>query len=201
MIHISTTNSKLGLIPSVSLLPILTCRHGCPCSNDCYARKGRYRFQNVKSKMRDNYLLYMNNPIGYFAQIKNFICGGIVSYSYFRWHAAGDIVDTKYLKRMASLANDLPSTKFLCFTKKFELVNDYVSENGSLPANLIVVFSAWGKDFQIQNPHNFPVAHVRFKDLETEEIPDEAIECSGSCTTCLKCWNIQHGQHVVFNKH
>lgn len=200
-VKISTTNSKLGLIPSVNLTPILTCRKNCPCSKDCYATKGRFRFQNVKQSMLNNYEEYVKNPISYFEQIKQAINNGMVSYAYFRWHAAGDIVDEQYFEKMVECAKDLPNTSFLAFTKKFEIVNKYIEQGGIIPTNLNIVFSAWGDHFKINNPYDFPVAHVRFHTEENNSIPANALECSGDCTNCLQCWNIKKGQAVVFNKH
>lgn len=201
-VKISTTNSKLGLIPSVNLPPILSCRDKCPCANDCYARKGRYRFKNVQESLLNNLQIYKNNPAQYFKEIHDSIDTGIVVYSYFRWHAAGDIVDKEYFNGMVKLACELKSTSFLAFTKKFEIVNNFLNYGNSLPENLHIVYSAWGKDFVFDNPYEFPVAYVRFKDsLLNGNIPADAVECSGDCTNCLLCWHITKGQSVVFNKH
>ncbi len=200
-VKISTTNSKLGLIPSVNLTPIVTCRKNCPCAKDCYARKGNFRFQNVKDSLAHNLQEYVENPTQYFADIKHAINNGMVSYSYFRWHAAGDFVDEAYFAGVVKVALDLPNTSFLAFTKKFELVNEYLQNGGVIPKNLHIVFSAWGDEFHIENPYNFPVAYVRFHDSENKSIPETAVECSGDCTNCLQCWNIRNGESVVFNKH
>ena len=200
-VKISTTNSKLGLIPSVNLPPIESCRKDCPCSGDCYALKGRYRFKNVKETHKRNLQAYLDDPKQYFDDIYRAINNGIIVYSYFRWHASGDIVDKNYLIGMFDLARRLPTTSFLAFTKKFELVNEYVATN-DIPANLNIVFSAWDKDFKLDNPHNFPVAYIKFPDEERNTaIPLDAIECSGDCTHCLRCWDICRGQSVVFHKH
>lgn len=202
-VKISTTNSKLGIIPSVNLPPVITCRKNCPCSKGCYALRGRYLFSNVKERHIHNYEAYMTNPAAYFEDIKKFINNGLVSYSYFRWHASGDIVDRQYFAGMVDVAKSLPRTSFLVFTKKFEIVNNYMSLNkGEIPTNLHVVFSAWGDDFRIVNPYKFPVAHVRFKDqTKNKNIPSTAVECSGNCQTCLQCWGITRGESVVFNQH
>jgi hypothetical protein len=201
-VHISKTNSKLGVIPSVNLPPIVTCRAGCPCSKHCYATKGRFRFSNVISAMNNNYAEYIENPSQYFYEIQNAINNGMVSYSYFRWHASGDIVDALYFRGMVEVSNRLPNTSFLAFTKKFEIVNQYISNGGVIPDNLHIVFSSWGTSLNVDNPHNFPVAYVRFSDEnENATIPENAEECLGNCQECLKCWHIKSGQSVVFNLH
>lgn len=201
-VKISKTNTKLGIIPSVNLPPVTTCRPNCPCSQDCYAMRGRFRFHNVRENMKNNFLYYIRDADGYFNDIKTAINNGVISYSYFRWHASGDIVDEMYFERMVKLANELPATSFLIFTKKFEIVNEYIGNGGQIPQNLHIVFSAWGNKLTIDNPYHFPVAHVKFDDLETDSgIPVNAIECSGHCENCLQCWRLENGQAVFFHKH
>lgn len=201
-VKISKTNSKLGVIPSINLPPIVTCRPNCPCSKDCYATKGRFRFPNVKDNMNHNYAAYLANPDEYFDDICKSINDGMVSYSYFRWHASGDIIDERYFKGMVEVAKKLPHTSFLAFTKKYEIVNDYIRKYGEVPPNLHIVLSAWGASFRLDNRYSLPVAHVRFANPEEDStIPEAAIECSGNCQTCLRCWNIKSGQSVVFNQH
>lgn len=200
-VKISKRNSKLGVIPSVNLPPILTCRPRCPCARDCYATKGHFRFKNVRDNLESNYRLYLDDPRTYFTEIKHAINDGLVSYSYFRWHAAGDFVDKPYFEGVVKVAEELPRTSFLAFTKKFELVNEYIATGGYIPDNLHIVFSAWGDDFQVDNPYHFPVAYVRFESSENKSIPETAVECSGDCTSCLRCWNIKSGESVVFDKH
>lgn len=201
-VKISKTNSKLGIIPSVNIPPVLTCRCDAPCTKDCYALKGRFRFPNVKANMFDNYNLYKSDPTSYFRDICSCIDNGMVTYSFFRWHAAGDIVDRNYLLGMVDVANKLERTSFLVFTKKFELVNEYIKEGNVIPPNLHIVFSAWGTSYTIDNPYNFPIAYVRLPSKqENVHIPLNAVSCSGNCTECLQCWHLEKGKSVVFNKH
>jgi hypothetical protein len=88
------------------------------------------------------------------------------------------------------------------FTKKFEIVNDFIKNNGDLPNNLRVVFSAWDKNFFVPNPYNLPIAYVNFCDSsKNPDIPVTAFKCSGNCEKCLTCWQLQNGQATVFNQH
>lgn len=199
-VHISRSISKLGdAIPSVNLPPGITCRPDAPCISKCYARKGRWRFSNNIDLLENNLRIWQSDPDTYRKEI-----GASALFSrYFRWHSAGDIPDEPYLGMMSRIAEMLPYTQFLCFTKKFELVNAYLEEK-TLPKNLRLVFSAWG-DFLPENPHKLPVAYVRFKNSSQDEIPCYAFECSGHCEDCIpcgnSCWDLEHGQAVVFNEH
>ena len=200
---ISLTNSKLGgQIPSVNLPPVITCRKNAPCSHLCYARKGNFRFPNVQKSHMNNLEHYQRDPDGYFREITEFLNTGLVTYKLFRFHATGDIPDYEYAKGIVSTAAYCPATKFLVFTKQFEIVNKLLDTQGDIPTNLRFVFSAWDKDFEVPNPHNLPITFVNFIDKsKNPEIPETAIPCTGKCYECGACWTLQKGQCVVFNQH
>lgn len=197
-IHISTTNDKLGhSIPSVNLPPVLTCRNDAPCMGKCYARKGRWLFKNVKNSLQSNLDAYREDPQYFF----DYIAINTRLYRAFRWHSAGDIVDARYLEGMAYVAKKNPKTDYLCFTKKFDLVNAYVDAGNEIPENLHIVFSGWDSLFKVNNPHDFPTTWVAFKKKCNEHIPEGSIPCQGHCEQCLACWSLQKGQSVYFDEH
>ena len=199
-VHISKGVSKLGAnIPSVSLPPGVTCRPDSPCYAKCYARKGRFSFPKIKSLIQTNLDIWNADPVSFERDVQ------IAAFSvrFFRWHVAGDIPDTKYFEMMVRIAKSLPDTRFLAFTKQFEIVNNYLS-HANLPSNLTIVLSAWG-DFVPENPHNLPVAYVRLK-KKSQTFPPFARQCGGYCGKCVmteesNCWNLKPGQAVVFEEH
>lgn len=199
-LHISRGNTKLGGdIPSVNLPPIVTCRVDAPCVKECYARKGRFSMRHNKELLENNLGIWKNDP----EQFERDVMTAAFMFSFFRWHSAGDIPDANYLKMMVRVADALPNTKFLAFTKKFELVNAHIAEHGALPENLKIVFSAWGC-FLPENPYNLPVAYIRFKNCECN-IPENARHCSKFCGDCvmsgMSCWDLNCGESVYFDEH
>ena len=201
-LHVSRGITKLGQsIPSVSLPPVITCRADAPCARVCYARKGRFRFTHNMELLQNNLDLWHEDPEGFERDLT------IAAYTsrFFRYHSAGDIPDDAYLAMMVRVADACPGTGFLCFTKKFELVNRYIAQSGMLPSNLNMVFSAWGS-FLPENPWGLPVAYIRFRKGENH-IPDNARQCSGYCGECVQtgcsCWDLRRGcsDCVVFNQH
>lgn len=202
-IKISTTNTKLGYqIPSISLLPQCSCRKDAPCAHGCYGKKGNFTYKAVQEAQRHNYDCYVEDSDGYFNEIISYLNDALISYKYFRWHTVGDIVDYNYFLGMIRVAQKCKQVKFLCFTKKFDIVNDYMRNNGKIPNNLKIVFSAWHKAFKVDNPFDFPIAYVFFKKQELNpDIPDMAIPCGGHCPECLACWSLKKGQSVFFNQH
>lgn len=200
MAHISLSNSKLGSIPSINLPPIVTCRPDAPCKSTCYACNGRFRFKNVKQTLESNFEEWKSDPGKYMQSVID-ACTNV---RFFRWHSAGDIPDEFYLTMMYIIAGMLKEVRFLAFTKKYDLVNSYISKFGK-PDNLSIVLSAWG-NMVPENPHNLPVAYVLLKSGEGEDrIPARAVPCSGSCNECIKdemnCWKLKPGMSVVFKQH
>lgn len=199
-VHISYHVSKLGGdIPSVSLPVGETCRPDAPCFKKCYARRGRFCFQKNKAHLLNNLELWRCEP----EIFEEEILFSAFRSRYFRWHSSGDIPDAQYLDMMVRIAQRLPKTQFLAFTKKYALVNEWLDVHGAFPANLTIVFSAWG-DFQIENPCDLPVAYIRFQ-KEATMIPVYARECPSYCGNCvttgMSCWDLQRGEAVVFNEH
>lgn len=196
--------SKTGeYILTASFPTGITCRNDAPCLQQCYGRKGYLCMNRYKTAMQRNLDIYLKSPELYRECIDLEL--QMVSYKYFRWFVTGDIPDERFLPEVAvRLAEEHKETQFLMFTKKFELVNEYLHSK-ELPQNLTIVLSAWG-NFLPLNPYNLPVSYVRFKDdsLNTH-LPLKAKECKGKCASCVNvdggCWNLRNGEAVVFKKH
>ena len=199
-VHVSTTVSKLGpAIPTVNLPALVTCRPDAPCRTEgCYALRGNFRYTNVQKAIYNNLLAYQKNPKLFFSMVAEVF----QNFQRARWFSSGDIVDMNFLKGMCWVARKCPNTKMLCFTKKYELVNQFLAEGHRIPKNLKIVFSRW-KDFPCPNPNNLPETYVYFPKEKSanENIPHDAIPCSGKCSSCTSCWTLNKGQSVVFRKH
>jgi len=196
---LTMSNIKLGgKIPQLNMPYVTSCRQDAPCFKDCYCHKGNLAFPRTRNSHIKKYEMYKVNPKAFFEQINNEM--KFTSYKLFRYHASGDIVDEQYLDLMCWLARKHKETKFLCFTKKYELVNDYLN-NHRKPSNLVLVLSNWG-DWRVENPHNLPMSYVDFN-IGNENIPKKAYKCSGRCEACdnQHCWQMKKGDTVVFHKH
>ena len=197
-VKISKGNSKLGAIPSVSLPSIKTCRN-CACQEKCYAQKLERLRPAVRNAYQHNLEVWIKDPETYWREVE----ASIMMSRFFRFHVSGDIPSFKYLINMVEIARRQPHCEILCFTKKYNLVNELIEQGGELPGNLHMIFSGW-VGLEMANPFSLPEAHVRYRDGSTTARED-AIECSGNCTECALteggCWNLQKGQQVVFNEH
>jgi len=203
----STNNSKVGSNILTASMPVgITCRNDVNCflNKECYGYRGNLNFANYKQSMIRNLELYLTNPEGYFKCIDTQLT--LIPYKYFRWFVTGDIPDEKFFTDiMIKLALVHSNTKFLAFTKKYEIVNEWISQNGNLPENLVIILSSW--DFFVpENPHNLPMSYVQFKEKKrNDELPVDAIKCPRKCETCVQggtgCFNLKNGESVIFKKH
>lgn len=198
-VKISAGNAKLGSIPSVSLPSGTTCRRDCECYHKCYAKRLECLRPNVKQAYRHNYELLQKSPEVYWREVE----ASIMMSRFFRFHVSGDIPDNVYFAHMVEIAERNSHCEILCFTKKYDIVNEYLEFGGKIPKNLHIVLSGW-VGLKMDNPYLLPEAHVRYKYGTTTAKPT-AKECGGNCTECLLteggCWNLKQGEQVIFNEH
>lgn len=196
-VSISAGNTKMGAVPSVSLPPIVTCATGCTCAKKCYAAKLCRIRASVRNAYQRNLDILTADPASYWRQIE----AAVMVNRFFRFHVSGDIVSAEYLGRMVEIAQRNQHCQILAFTKQYAIVNAWIAENGALPENLKIIFSAWpGMD--MENPHALPVANVIFKGRAPEE---HWKICGGNCTECacrgVGCWQLKSGEHIAFYEH
>lgn len=197
-VKISEGNSKLGKIRSVSLPSIKTCRQ-CACQYKCYAQKLERLRPSVRSAYQNNLDVLISDPITYWREVE----AAIMMSRFFRFHVSGDIPDKAYLCKMVEVASRNEQCQILCFTKRYEFVNEFLSNGGKIPSNLHIIFSGWvGLD--MVNPFHLPEAHVLYRDGSTTARRD-AMSCNGNCTECAitdgGCWSLKNGEQVVFHEH
>lgn len=197
---ISKSNIKLGMIPSVSLPPIVTCSpNACKfCGKKCYARKMCKLRPSVKESYENNLDILLNDKEKFWREVS----GSVALTTYFRFFVSGDIYDKDFLENMVLCAKKNKHCNILCFTKKYSLVNEYL-EHHRLPKNLKIVFSVW-KGLECFNPNNLPEAHIFYKD-GTTTAKDGAKYCSGNCMDCAvenkNCWTLKRGEQILFKEH
>ena len=200
VVKISVGNSKMGKVASVSLPPIKTCGNCKECAKRCYAKQAYIQYPKVTEAYDSNLKFVEENMNLYFRQIDGYI--KYKNIKLFRWHVSGDIINKEYFCKMIRVAENNRQSKFIVFTKMYELVNSYFAKDSRLvriPENLKIIFSAW-PNVSRDNPFEFPVAYL--KDQAGKAwIPKEAQECKGNCEKCLMCFNLKHGESVYFHEH
>ena len=194
--NISEDNKKMNGIPSFSLPPLKTCAPGVPCSKGCYALRMVGRLKTVRESYENNLTELLR--AGGYQRLKD----AINTYLYirpsrfFRWHVAGDIFSTNYLRTINDIAESNPETVFLMYTKQYQRVNHFYW-GANKPDNLIIIYSNW-LDWRCENPYNFPTSELIVKGLNESA---EGFICPGDCSHCLKCYHAKQGDVIKFYKH
>lgn len=196
-VSISKGNIKMGAIPSVSLPACTTCNPDAPCFKKCYARRMAARRATVRNAYEHNSDILNNEPFAYWAQVK----AAASMVRFFRYHVSGDIPNIEYFNNMVQIANDLPGTQFLAFTKQYNIVNTYLNNGGTIPSNLKILFSNWGS-WKCENPYNLPQCEIIFKGTTAAE---NWKICGGNCTACacqgVGCWELKNGETIGIYEH
>ena len=197
-ITISKGNSKMGIFPSVSLLPFLTCPSTCKgtCGKYCYAAKLSLLRPSVLKSYARNTAVALLKPEKYFEQVDK----AAHKSKAFRPHVSGDFMSPEYLGKMFDVSENNKGTKFLSFSKRFEWCNDIITERG-LPGNYHLLFSG-EKNLKPINPHNLPETIVVEPGMVVQE---NWILCGGNCQNCCLhekgCMGAKPGDVIAFKKH
>lgn len=198
-VSISNRNSKMGNVASVSLLPFLTCPGTCKgtCGAKCYAAKLANLRPSVLKAYARNTALEIKHPEIYWRQVNR----AAKAVRFFRFHVSGDIPSPAYLGKMIEVAILDPKTEFLAFTKRFDFVNGWIRENGSLPENIHILFSGW-TNLTPENPFALPETNVIPKG---KTLKDGWKMCGGNCFNCacrgVGCWQAGKGDVIAFKMH
>ena len=201
-ICMSNGNSKTGKACLNLGMPVCVCRGDAPCRSVCYACKGAQQIAKVQAAYYRNLRLYMENPNSFFEQMYYKI--KFSGLPMVRLFDTGDIPDGEFLELLVKLCEQTPDVKYMAFTKKYELVNEYLDKHEKLPDNLNILFSAWHKMWDVPNPYGLGIAYVDFNDKRLNaEWPKNAFVCPGrasTCSACGACWS-KRLKAVVFHQH
>ena len=198
-VSISKGNVKMGAVPSVSTLPFLTCPAVCKgtCGKDCYAAKIANLRKSVLVSYARNTALLMMDPVKFWTDIDCAMRGT----RFFRFHVSGDIVNADYFENLIHTCWNNPHCQVLVFTKRFDIVNAWIDENGELPENLHLLFSGW-ENLKPENPHSLPETNIYDKGTAPR---DNWLLCGGNCFECgcrgVGCWQAKKGDVIAFKKH
>lgn len=195
-------NNKLGKVLNISLPPCKTCSPDLPCYKDgCYGIRFYKLRKGCRNAWEGNWEVANNDRANYMLAIQEVLTK--FKPAMFRWHVAGDMPDTAYLREIAYVAAWTGDTKHLVFTKKYGMLNRAMTRGAiDLPDNLSIVVSAWpGLEMPEELRARFAVAWMKDPKNPDPRIPKKAMHCDGGCETCGLCWKIKPGKSVYFDKH
>jgi hypothetical protein len=190
-IHIVDGNSKMGKTPNISTLPDFDCGLDVPCKRDCYAQKFLFR-PSVRKAWTENSTMQRCHVDEYFREISVYL--EKKKPEWFRIHVAGDFIDQHTLTEWKILAGCYPETKFLAFTKRFDL------DFRGLPGNVTIRASLWPRWGNPARLRRGGLPLFWMQDGTEDRIPRGGIVCPGSCETCRACWD-RRITDIVVEKH
>lgn len=194
---------KVGDIPRFNLPPLLTCGGNCKaCMHHCYVIKdytGPRKKAVAKSHARN-----FNAVTDDMGKVEEYLIKWITKHNpaFFRIHASGDFAIPHYGHRYAGMwyrvAKACPGTKFLAFTKAFDVVRNVPFDE--LP-NFSLVLSEWTDE--LEAPKDLKAKYPTSRAVERiEDARDDEIICPGNCETCGMCWALKDlGHNVAFEIH
>lgn len=199
-IRISRGNTKTGTIPAFSLAPGRTCSaQACAtCLKEgCYARKLYNLRPTVRNAWDANTELVLHSLDIVESELDAYFSRASAP-RFFRVHVSGDFVNREYAEVWARVARKAENTRFLAFTKQFDIVRGV-----EFPGNFSVVLSAWpGLIMPDELLKRYPVAWLDVPYFIGIERFDNALECPGQCDTCGACWALASiGRDIKFKKH
>lgn len=204
MVSINNGNRKTGKGCLTLSFPTCVCREDAPCKGKgCYCLHYPQCTANVQGAYYRNLRLWNENKARFEQQVNMLVeMNGI---PLFRWFDCGDFVDEDCVKMTIRVAEKNPKVNFLAYTKKYDLVNEVLDEGYNIPANYVIRFSYWDKNWVVSNPYNLPTAYVDFKESSLNpEIPKNAFICKGgkeiTCSMCKVCFN-KKVHAVKFHQH
>lgn len=207
-LSLARDNTKLGRVLNISLPPPKSCDTSMPCfKKGCYAMKHCYTiYPNTRAAWDGNLEVWrVKGYIPYFSAIHSAI--EKVRPDLFRWHVGGDIPaghsaeGEAYVSGMVATAHRFPNTKFLVFTKRYDLIRLNARRIRACK-NLNVVLSMWpGVKLSELTRKAWPLVWMRTKKDPDPRIPADAKECEGRCDKCQACWNMKAGESAVIDYH
>ena len=184
---LAAKSEKFGLIK--------TCPNAGACAALCYARTGRYRFNNVINAHTRNLELYLDNPISWKKELlqelkKKKFCGTGIPHKFgwkpredFQWwiqsggkairiHDSGDFFSYEYLLDWIDVARQNPQILFYAYTKQVFWTKKAKIE-GLIPHNVVFIFSMGGKEDDLLD-----IEHDRHDDIfpDTETLTNSGYQ-------------------------
>lgn len=185
-----------------------TCGGCCEeCKGICYAVNDARRYHNTCiPSLGKNTLIMRNDMDNMFVQLKDVCINKGVKV--LRYHSSGEIESYNYLLHMVRLAVELPEVKFYFYTKRFEFIQQYLTDHHEFPANLVCNISEWKGNAAAYNFQGLNVfTYDDGTDPELARLPHcPAVDKNGrktgiNCDQCKRCFSRNDGHVTAVYSH
>ena len=117
----------------------------------------------------------------------------------FRFHAHGELINLVHFENFVNIARKNPHTNFALWTKRKNIIGEFVNSGGLIPHNLILIYS----NPKTNKPLNkIPLYFDKvFNATESGAVDSHQTECTGkSCMNCLACYRKGNNQNIIVEK-
>jgi hypothetical protein len=195
-LYVSGGNSKTGVVPDVSLIPIRMCLNFKDCASICYARDLERLRPDLRARWAINSWLLLHNPVSFEKQLVKWLKKNRPSL--FRFHVGGDFISQEYVDMAIRIAKKFNRVTFLAFTKSINL------DFKQAPINLVVVKSAMENTPDETKQH---LLNTGFTALAGKTIPkgltnyticpaQTTVKTKITCGECTICWDLPQLKRV-----
>lgn len=117
----------------------------------------------------------------------------IINAAWFRIHGHGELINDVHLHNICAIAFHNPQTTFALWTKRKDLINEYVTNVSMPPPNLILIYSNPQLDkVMTEPPMNFDKVFNNITDKTRPAL------CTGQkCMDCLECYRHSGADVIV----
>lgn len=193
---LSVGNNKIGKITNWSIMAGETCAAHCmdTCAKKCYDKRSYWR-TSVRLARRAN-TDAVTSDIATVAIVLDYYLS-LYTPEFFRIHVGGDFFSTEYFEMWCGLAAAHPATRFLAYTKQYDVIRYAMFTDGvQVPDNFALFVSLWQG---IAEPWDLMRVLPTAAMFDGGAVYDEkAAVCPGSCKDCHHCYS---GESVVFVYH
>lgn len=113
------------------------------CMKKCYAVSMVKRYEIARKNRIENTLQLRTDINQHFNDIYHTILSDKIKIV--RYTDSGEIESYLQFVKLVNLALSLPSTQFYLYTKNYDVLRTFFTENKELPNNMVVLISIWGK--------------------------------------------------------
>ena len=118
----------------------------------------------------------------------------IINQLYMRFNAHGELINEMHIKNLFKICFKNPRVNFALWTKRKDIVIQYINKIGTKPSNLKLIFSNSIINTIVEPPTYFDST---FNNVDSDNMKDKQ-NCTGQkCIDCLLCYTHNKTKHIV----
>jgi hypothetical protein len=168
------------------------------CAKYCYAKKGNWRYKNVKKQSNRKLTITLNPPE--FMKRLSFELDKISAngYNIVRIHSSGDFYSVDYFRTWLDIARNHKNITFFCYTKQWRIKGWYEILKEASRINNFHVMCSYDNTMDSRPRRWMRIASI--SDDWNKVTCKKQLDKSESCATCKICFDPKE-KRVVFYPH